>query len=47
MNIQNIVSLAELLLSLGFENTNSPLLKRICFKPANFMISQRVEKAKE
>ncbi len=47
MNIQNIVSLAEQLLSLGFENTNSSLLKRICFKPANFMISQRVEKAKE
>jgi len=47
MNIQNIVSLAEQLLSLGFENTNSSLLKRICFKPANFIISQRVEKGKE
>ncbi len=47
MNIQNIVSLAEQLQSLGFDNTSSSLLKRICFRPAKFIISQRVEKVKE
>lgn len=47
MNIQNIVSLAEQLQSLGFENTNSSLLKRICFRPESFAIFQRIEKGKD
>lgn len=47
MNIQNIVSLSEQLQSLGFEHTSSSLLKRACFRPESFIISQRVEKEKE
>jgi len=44
MNIQNISALTEQLQSLGFENAGYSLLKRICFTPGNFVISQRVEK---
>jgi hypothetical protein len=47
MNIQNIASLAEQLQSLGFENISSSLLKKICFRPYSFSISQIVEKGKE
>lgn len=47
MNIQNIASLSEQLKSLGFENKSSSLLKRICFKPDSFIISQRLEIGKE
>ncbi len=47
MNIQNIASLAEQLQSLGYENARSGLLKRICFKPESFFISQRTEKGKD
>jgi hypothetical protein len=47
MNIQNIAFLEEQLQSMGFDNTSSLLLKRIAFKPDNFVISQRIEKGKE
>jgi hypothetical protein len=47
MNIQNITALAEQLQSLGFENAGYWLLKRICFKPDSFLISQKIEKGKD
>ncbi len=47
MNIQNISALADQLKSLGFENTGYLLLKRICFKPENFSLSQKIEKNKD
>jgi hypothetical protein len=47
MNIENIASLAQQLHSLGFENIGSALLKRICFKPKSFIISERIEKQNE
>ena len=47
MNIQNIAALGEQLQSLGFENAGSALLKRICFMPGNFILSQRMEKGKD
>ncbi len=47
MNVQNIISLAERLQTLGIENTSSSLLKRICFDPERFIISKRVEKENE
>lgn len=47
MNIQNIAALGEQLQSLGFENAGSALLKRICFMPDNFILSQRMEKGKD
>lgn len=47
MNIQNISALEEQLQSLGFENAGYLLLKRICFKPGNFVISQKIEKERE
>lgn len=47
MNIENIISLDKQLHSLGFENTGNLLLKRICFKPDHFFLSQRIEKGKE
>ena len=33
--------------SLGFENVGYLLLKRISFKPENFILSQKIEKAKD
>jgi hypothetical protein len=33
--------------SLGFENAGYSLLKRISFKPENFILSQKIEKAKD
>lgn len=47
MNIQNIASLAEQLEGLGFKNSGYSLLKRICFKPAAFSLSQKIEKEKD
>lgn len=47
MNIQNVVLLANQLQALGFQDTGSLLLKRICFKPDNFYLLQRVNKDKE
>lgn len=47
MNVQNITALTEQLQSLGFENEGYLLLKRICFKPDSFLISQKIEKGKD
>ena len=47
MNIENISALMEQLQSLGFENAGYSLLKRISFKPENFILSQKIEKPKD
>jgi hypothetical protein len=47
MNIENISALAEQLLALGFEDAGYSLLKRICFKPEKFVLSQKQEKSNE
>ena len=47
MNIENISALLGQLQSLGFENAGYSLLKRISFKPENFILSQKIEKAKD
>ncbi len=47
MNIENISTLMGQLQSLGFENTGYSLLKRISFNPQNFILSQKIEKAKD
>ena len=47
MNIENISALMEQLQSLGFENAGYSLLKRISFKPENFILSQKIEIAKD
>lgn len=47
MNIENISALMEQLQSLGFENAGYSLLKRISFKPENFILSQKIEKSKD
>jgi len=47
MNIQNVSALAAQLESLGFENAGYSLLKKICFRPVNFLISQRIEKGND
>ena len=47
MNIQNIIALSEQLQSLGFENNSDVLLKRICFKPDGFLLSQKIAKGKD
>lgn len=47
MNIQNISELSKQLEVLGFHDAGSLLLKRICFKPANFYLLQRVIKEKD
>ena len=47
MNIENISALMEQLKSLGFENAGYSLLKRISFKPENFILSQKIEKPKD
>src|SRR5690606_31455920 len=46
MNIENISALAKQLQSLGFENAGCSLLKRISFKPDNFILSQKMDKDK-
>jgi hypothetical protein len=47
MNIENISALMGQMQSLGFENAGYSLLKRISFKPENFILSQKIEKAKD
>ncbi len=47
MNIQNIAALGKQLQSLGFGDAGYSLLKRISFKPENFILSQKMEKAKD
>ena len=47
MNIENISALMAQLQSLGFENAGYSLLKRISFKPENFIVSQKMEKGKD
>lgn len=47
MNIENISALMGQLQSLGFENAGYSLLKRVSFKPENFILSQKIEKAKD
>ena len=47
MNIENISALVGQLQSLGFENAGYSLLKRISFKPENFILSQKMERAKD
>ena len=47
MNIENISALIGQLQSLGFENAGYSLLKRISFKPENFILSQKMERAKD
>ncbi|MBS4066683.1 MAG: hypothetical protein KGZ74_19125 [Chitinophagaceae bacterium] len=47
MNIQNVAALAHQLQVLGFQDTGSLLLKRICFRPNNFFLLQRINKEKE
>lgn len=47
MNIQNITALAKQLHTLGFQDTGSLLLKRICFKPDNFYLLQRLNREKD
>ena len=47
MNIENISALVGQLQSLGFENAGYSLLKRISFKPENFILSQKMEKGKD
>jgi len=47
MNIQNISALAGQLKSLGFDDPGCSLLKRICFKPKSFFISQKIENGKD
>ncbi|MBL7738136.1 MAG: hypothetical protein JNK14_02880 [Chitinophagaceae bacterium] len=47
MNIQNIAELSKQLELFGFQDAGSLLLKRICFKPANFYLLQRLIKEKD
>lgn len=47
MNIQNIVALSAQLKELGFDEMDSNLLKRICFKPEGFCISTKYKKEKD
>jgi hypothetical protein len=47
MNMENISALAEQLQALGFEDAGYSLLKRICFKPEKFILSQKLERNDE
>jgi hypothetical protein len=47
MNIENIAELSKQLEELGFHDAGSLILKRICFKPDNFYLPQRVVKEKD
>jgi hypothetical protein len=47
MNMENISALTEQLQALGFEDAGYSLLKRICFKPDSFILSQKLEKNNE
>ncbi len=45
MNLQNIRLLIEQLSSLGFENLEYTLVRKMAFKPQRFLISHQVEKS--
>jgi hypothetical protein len=45
--MENISALAEQLKVLGFEDAGYSLLKRICFKPEKFILTQKLEKGNE
>ena len=45
--MENISALAEQLKVLGFEDAGYALLKRICFKPEKFILTQKLEKGNE
>jgi len=48
MNIQNIASLTQKLTTLGFdESIGYRLLQHICFKPADFILTERIVKGKD
>lgn len=47
MNIQNISALADQLQTLGFDIAGYSLLKRICFKPDSFFLSQKMLRGKD
>lgn len=47
MNTENISALAEQLQALGFDDAEYSLLKRICFKPEKFILSQKLKKGNE
>lgn len=47
MNVQNITVMASQLKAIGFDNMGYPLLKRICFAPANFIITEKLSKVPE
>jgi hypothetical protein len=47
MDIQNIITLEKQLQVLGFHDSGSLLLKRICFKPDSFCLLHRVNKENE
>lgn len=47
MNIANVIDLVSQLEALGFRDMGSRLLKRICFKPQKFFLSQQIEKGRE
>lgn len=44
MNIQNMSALAKQLENLGLGDLGYSLIKRACFKPAHFIITQKIEK---
>lgn len=48
MNIQNIVSLTEMLVATGFDGSiGHRLIQYICFKPANFVLTERLTKGSD
>lgn len=48
MNIKNIISLTEMLVTTGFDNgIGQRLLQHICFKPADFVLTERLVKGKD
>ena len=47
MNIQNILTLSDQLKAIGFDNMESALIKRVCFIPKNFTISEKIAKENE
>ncbi len=44
MNIENIAALAAQLQSLGFDDPGLGLLRRICFRPGSFILTQSIQK---
>lgn len=47
MNIDNIAALAAQLQALGFQNFSGVLLKRICFRPDSFILTQKLLKGSD